>query len=436
MQFPPRRVLMISTHGYVAARPPLGRADTGGQTVFVLEIARALGRRNIAVDIFTRRFDDQSADERVADNITIRRFPCGGESFIPKEHLHQHIPEWSDRAFERIKREGWKYEWMNSHYWDAGLAGLNLASRLKCPHLFTPHSLGEWKRINTQGNADELEALHNFSVRIDAEREICRRAQFVVATTADQADVLRSEPYGVPSRRIRTVPPGYDAARFHPDNSVTKEDRKRALGWRGKTIFALGRIAENKGYDLLLRAMPRVLKRRPDALLVLGIGGESLSDVETRTVQGLQELAAELGVASRTIFAGHLPDKILPEAYRAADVFVLPSRYEPFGMTALEAMACGTPTVVSSRGGLARELRGQGASVIVDPVSTGELAEAISLVLSDDLLTAMIAMRGAKIARGRYSWNKIAAESLSVATEAEMKSSVKEMLKREPAWRS
>jgi mannosylfructose-phosphate synthase len=425
---------MISTHGYVAARPPLGRADTGGQTVFVLEIARALGRRNISVDIFTRRFDNQPADERVAENVMIRRFPCGGDDFIPKERLHRHVQEWSDHALERIEREGWQYDWINSHYWDAGLAGVKLGGRLKCPHVFTPHSLGDWKRVNTPGTPEELEALHNFAVRIGVEREICHRAHLVVATTDDQADVLRAEPYLLSPRRIRTIPPGFDASRFRPDPALTREDRKRALGWKGKAILALGRVAENKGYDLLLRAMPRVLNRRPDALLVLGVGGESLSEKETQAVEDLQKLAADLGVISRTIFAGHLPDRVLPEAYRAADVFVLPSRYEPFGMTALEAMACGTPTVISSRGGLARELRGQGASVIVDPVSTRDLADSISFVLCDDLLTAMIAMRGAQAARGRYSWDKIAVDLLSITDEVEMKPIVKDLSRREPAW--
>jgi mannosylfructose-phosphate synthase len=434
MRFSSKRVLMISTHGYVAAKPPLGRADTGGQTVYVLEVARALGRRGIAVDVFTRRFDDQPADERVAENVVIRRFPCGGNDFIPKERLHRHLSEWSNHALDRIRRENWNYDWINSHYWDAGVAAVKLADRLKRPHVFTPHSLGEWKRANTQGPAAELESLHNFSERIAAEWEVCRRANLVVATTADQADVLRAEPYLLSSRRIRTVPPGFDANRFRPDPALTREDRKRGLGWHGKTIFALGRVAENKGYDLLLRAMPRVLNRRPDALLVLGVGGERLSEKESQAVNDLQTLAADLRVDSRTIFAGHLPDRVLPEAYRAADVFVLPSRYEPFGMTALEAMACGTPTVISSRGGLAREVRGQGASVIVDPVSTRDLADSISFVLCDDLLTSMIAMRGAKTARERYSWDRIAADLLAVADEIEVKSNAKEFQRREPAW--
>lgn len=434
MRLFPKRVMLISTHGYVAARPPLGRQDTGGQTVYVLEVARALARRGVVVDVFTRGFEDQPSEERAAENVVVRRFPCGGDGFIPKERLHRHIPEWCERALERVQREGWRYDWINSHYWDAGLAGRILASRLKAPHVFTPHSLGEWKRVNTPGAAVELEAVHNFRARIAAEREICRRADGVVATTSDQSDVLQSEPYELSSRRIRIVPPGFDASRFHPDHSLTRSDRKRALGWDGKAIFALGRVAENKGYDLLLRAMPRVLQQRPDALLVLGIGGENLSDKEAAAVRSLQSLAVELGVESRTIFAGHLPDRILPEAYRAADAFVLPSRYEPFGMTALEAMACGAPTVISSRGGLARELRGQGAAVIVDPVSTTELADGISLVLGDDLLTAMTALRGAQTARTRYSWDRIAADLAAAAEDFETRFAGREKTRREPAW--
>src|SRR4029079_4081616 len=116
--------------------------------------------------------------------------------------------------------------------------------------------------------------------------------QAVVATTADQADLLRAEPYRVSSRRLRVIPPGFDAERFRPDPTLSREERKRSLGWSGKTIFTLGRIAENKGYDLILQAFPQVLTQQPDAFLVLGVGGESLSANEAQSMADLRSLAS------------------------------------------------------------------------------------------------------------------------------------------------
>ena len=143
---PLRRVAMISTHGYVAARPPLGAPDTGGQVVYVLELARKLSEFKYDVDIWTRRFENQPECDQVNDRVRVLRMPCGGGEFIPKEYLYEHIGEWVQNAYEHIRQEGLKYDFINSHYWDAGIAGQHLARTLSVPHIHTPHSLGTWKK--------------------------------------------------------------------------------------------------------------------------------------------------------------------------------------------------------------------------------------------------------------------------------------------------
>lgn len=142
----PNRIMMISTHGYVAAEPPLGAPDTGGQVVYVLELSKKLGQFGYKVDIWTRRFEDQVEIEDVDENVRVIRMPCGGKDFIPKEYLYEKIPEWVKNALGYIKRNGLNYSFVNSHYWDAGLAGHMVSEKLDIPHIHTPHSIGTWKK--------------------------------------------------------------------------------------------------------------------------------------------------------------------------------------------------------------------------------------------------------------------------------------------------
>ena len=116
------RIGMVSTHGYVAAEPPLGAADTGGQVVYVLELAKKLAQLGFEVDIWTRRFEDQPEIDVVNDRVRVLRMPCGGRNFLGKEHLVQHLAEWAENALRFIKKHGLKYQFFNSHYWDAGYA--------------------------------------------------------------------------------------------------------------------------------------------------------------------------------------------------------------------------------------------------------------------------------------------------------------------------
>jgi mannosylfructose-phosphate synthase len=163
---------MISTHGYVAAEPEFGKPDTGGQVVYVLELSKCLARMGYAVDIMTRRFEDQPAVDKVAERVRIVRIPCGGDGFLPKETLCDSIPEWCENASRWLRKEGLGVRLINSHYWDAGLAGQALANRFGIPHVHTPHSIGAWKRENMDGDPAELEKKYNFRKRIREEKVI------------------------------------------------------------------------------------------------------------------------------------------------------------------------------------------------------------------------------------------------------------------------
>lgn len=409
-----QRIMMISTHGYVATEPEFGLPDTGGQVVYVLELSKCLARLGYRVDIFTRRFQNQAAIENVSDRVRIIRQPCGGKDFIPKETLCEHIPEWVTNARTYMDAKRLKYSFINSHYWDAGLAGQALANQLGLMHLHTPHSIGAWKRDNMDGQPDELERRYNFAKRIREERVIYDECDALVATTPQQRDILTDDQYDVAPPKVHVVPPGYDDTRFFPVSSATRKALKHEIHLDCPLILAVGRMARNKGYDLLIQAMPTVLARVPEAKLLLAVGSTEPNDDERQLIEGLKQLAAELKVRDQVIFRDYIPDALLADYYRAADVFALSSRYEPFGMTAVEAMACGTPTVVTTEGGLWELIRWGVDALYENPFEPSAFGHAIATILKHPRVARQLASGGSQTARARFTWTGVAQQILHV----------------------
>ena len=408
-----RRIMMISTHGYVAAEPEFGKPDTGGQVVYVLELSKVLARMGYHVDILTRRFESQPRQEKTADRVRILRFPCGPDHFIPKETLCIHIPEWVANVDRFIKGKRLAYSFINSHYWDAGLAGQALANRLQIPHLHTPHSIGSWKRANMDGDPEDLERKYNFRTRIREEKVIYDECDLLIATTAQQRDILMKD-YDMPREKIGVIPPGYDDTRFFAVSSASRLALKRDLGYQGRIVLALGRMAANKGYDLLIRAMPPVFERVEDARLLLGIGSTEPTPREREQVEELKTLAGELGIADRVIFRDFIEDDALPDHYRIADVFALSSRYEPFGMTAVEAMACGTPTVITTEGGLWEQIVWGLEALYANPFDPEAFGHAVCTILQSRRVADQLAKYGSQKTRANFTWTGIAQQVLRV----------------------
>ncbi|GLS36412.1 mannosylfructose-phosphate synthase [Mesorhizobium tianshanense] len=411
------RIALISTHGYVAANPPLGAADTGGQVVYVLELAKKLAQLGYAVDIWTRRFEDQPAVDDVADGVRVLRVGCGGPDFIPKEYLHRHLLEWCENALRLIRRENLSYDFINSHYWDAGVAGQRLSEALTVPHIHTPHSLGIWKqrqmKTDYPDKADTFEAEFNFTERIKHETIIYRSCAMVIATTPQQVDML-VEDYSLERDRVHMIPPGYDDNRFFPVSEASRRLIRHRLGFEGRTILALGRLATNKGYDLLIDAFSVVAPRVPDAVLRLAVGGENMDEQEQKILNQLKEQVEQLGLQDRVVFSGYVADEDLADTYRAADMFVLSSRYEPFGMTAIEAMACGTPTVVTIHGGLYRGISYGRHALFGDPFDKEDLGITIVKPMKHPRLYGRLGRMGAHKARSLFTWTGIAQQLVSL----------------------
>lgn len=406
---------MISTHGYVSANPPLGAADTGGQVVFVIELSKKLAQLGYEVDIWTRQFESQPTFDMVNEQVRVIRVPCGGPHFIPKEYLVEKLPEWEENALRFIEEHGLKYSFINSHYWDAGVASQRIARILKVPHVHTPHSLGLWKQrqmlTDYPQDADKFEKEFNFTARNAQERLLYDACQIVVATTPVQVDMLMTD-YGVPPKKLAMIPPGYDDNRFFPVGEATRGALKQKFGFQGKAALALGRLASNKGYDLLISAFAETAKREPEARLYLAVGGERATPKEKALLDECRALVRSLDLDKRVEFSSYVSDEDLADIFRAADVFVLSSRYEPFGMTAVEAMACGTPVVATTHGGLYRVLRYGVDGLFADTFDAHDLGLAILKPLRYRKIWDRLSRNGAQTARSLFTWTGIAQQLL------------------------
>ncbi|MFH1906963.1 MAG: glycosyltransferase [Chloroflexota bacterium] len=405
-------ILMLSLHGCVAAEPELGKPDTGGQVIFVLELAKRFSRLGYRVDVVTRRFERQPQFDKINEGLRIWRVPFGGNRFIRKEDMHDHLSDFITNFLAAVRSRQIQYDVVNSHYWDAGWAGQKIAEELRIPHIHTPHSLGWWKRHEMDGDPDELEKTYRFEERIRREFLIYRSCDHIIATTEEQLEMLQSQ-YNLTERHITVIPPGVDENRFTPVLSLVRQKLRERLGMTTPTIYAVGRMATNKGYDLLIQALPTVHRLVPQAQLLLAAGGEDSQRDKEKEAE-LRSIAKQAGVFDKIKWAQYIPDDEMPNYYRAADVFALSSRYEPFGMTAIEAMACGTPTVITVHGGLHELIDFGTQALFADPTCPEEYGTILAFPLRYPRLAEELSMEGSRFARRTFGWTGIAKRTLTV----------------------
>ena len=310
------RILMISTHGYFEAKPSFGLPDTGGQVAYVIELSLALAKYGYNVDILTRKFQDFPQTEDVGEKVRIVRASCGGRDFIPKEYLVEHLSELVDGFVEYCRDNGLTYDFIDSHYWDAGVAGMELAGIFSIPHIFTPHSIGIWKKMEIERaaaeqsvvvNEEEFESQHNFKRRIETEKTIMNHANKVIATSPQQQDII-CDRYGISHEKVAVVTPGFNPDKYQrmETHSLSKAIEKHSLPPR--FVLAVGRITEYKGYDLLLKAMKYVIEEVPDIKLVLRIGSQELPQSETQKKNELLQMAQDLGLTEHILFHDYVEE--------------------------------------------------------------------------------------------------------------------------------
>ncbi|AUC22371.1 glycosyl transferase [Polaribacter sejongensis] len=408
-----KSILMISLHGYVGAHAELGKPDTGGQVVYVLELADRFSRLGKRVDLVTRQFEDQPEYDHVDENFNVWRIPFGGKKFIRKEDMHDHLKKFVTNTLAAIKKENKKYDVVYSHYWDAGWAGQKIAEELGICHVHTPHSLGWWKQHSMGSDMDEkeMEKTYRFKERIRKEYFVYQMCNFVIATTLPQVDLLVQQ-YDVLSRNCSMIPPGIDENRFFPVPSKENDKIRLKYDIKPTDILALGRMAHNKGYDLLIRSLPTVFELCPEARLVAAIGGDSQQDRDG--IETLKVLAKELGIEDKIKWKNYIADEDLANVYRSASIFVMPSRYEPFGMVAIEAMACGTPSVITVHGGLCDLIDFGNQALFADPHRPKEFGAMMAMPLLYPKLRNEMSVEGARFARRNFGWTGIAKRMLTI----------------------
>lgn len=404
-----RRVAMISVHGYVMIRPPLGAVDTGGQVVYVLEMAKKLANFGLKVDVLTRSSSASEWEQVVSNRLRIIGLPCGTVGFIPKEELYEHMAEWADRAIKYIRRNGLKYFCICSHYWDSGVASQMLQQELGVPHVHTPHSTGKWKDAEMSvTDAGEVADVRGSRLqRIKCEASIYANCTRLVATSLAQKNHLVSD-YRVCDKRIVFIPAGYDPNRFYAFDEHDKKAARLRLDIRGPTFLGVGRIAANKGFDLMIKAIALLVGRGLSVTLILAIRGDQMTISERIIFEEIQRSVMQLGLQDTVRISNRLPDEQLAEHYRAVDAFVLSSRYEPFGMTAIEAMACGAAVILTTRGGLSGLLENGQHALFVDPLDAEKLADQMERVVRDAPLCRFLRECAVAHVQKEYTWETVA----------------------------
>jgi len=398
---------MLSTHGYFDSIPQLGRTDTGGQVVYVLQLAKALSLLDINVDIYTRWFEKSKKKiEHVPGypNVRIIRIPAGNWEFIPKEKIYGILDELAKNMIDFIQRKNLNYDLFHAHYVDAGIVGIEVAKALNKSLFFTAHSIGAWKKEQMGGNTDEMEKKYNFQHRIAEELRIFKTARANTVTSLVQEEKLE-QLYKFKSDKTTVIECRTDVHNF---KQADANEKKIKTNLPDKYIFCLSRIDTNKGHDLLLEAFDLVKDEIADIHLVIGGGSPKPQQCEKEIFAQMRKTISAHKMDNRVQILGYIPDELLVPYYQQAKIFVLPSLFEPFGMTTTEAMACGTPVVASKFGGIRDVITSGKNGILINPENPEEFASAMINLFKNSANAKKIGLEGANLVKTKYSWEAIA----------------------------
>jgi D-inositol-3-phosphate glycosyltransferase len=395
------RVAVISAHTSPLARP--GGARSGGLNVYVLELARQLAAQGCQVDIFTRATAaGQALITEVEPGLRVVNLVAGPFASIEPEQLYAHLDLFYQALLDFNRTDGATYDVVHSHYWLSGLVGTRLKALWGVPHVVMFHTLGEIKNRASFGE-------HESELRIRSETEVLRDADSVICATQLERTSL-CQVYGTPAdkieAKINVIPLGVDLDRFRP---AEKQHARNALGLKDERIILfVGRIEPLKGVDILINAA--ALLESDVECTVLIVGGDD--STESRVTE-LRDLARERGIEHRVAFVGAVDHATLPLYYNAADVCVVPSHYESFGLVAIEAMASGVPVVASRVGGLTGTVKDGETGYLIPWLCPEPFAERIELLLENEPLRHNLG-EAAREAMTRYRWENVASAVLQL----------------------
>jgi len=407
------RIAMLSVHTCPLAM--LGGKSTGGMNVYVRELSRELGRRGFAVDVFTRC--ESTVHPQImplGPNARVIHICAGPQEHQDKNQLFGYLPEFTANLLDFALSDGVQYDLIHSHYWLSGWVAQELQKAWHVAVIQMFHTLGEMK--NRVARPDEQQ---EHGRRIETEREIMRFADRIIAATEmDQEHMVTL--YGADPEKMRIIPCGVDLTQFHPHDRYQAR-KEIGLDPEIKSVLFVGRMEPLKGIDDLLQAIAHIIHDHAMpcnrlSLILIGGSAEDSPEAISSEMAKLIRMRDELGLHEMATFVGAQGQDVLPYYYSAADVVVMPSHYESFGLVALEAMACGTPVVASDVGGLSYTVEDGVTGFLVPHRNPLALADRICDILNDELFRDQLGRQAVDVAQ-RYSWQQIADQIVSVYRE-------------------
>ncbi|MDD2767861.1 MAG: glycosyltransferase [Methylococcus sp.] len=402
------KIAFFSPHSDPLAEP--GQPDSGGQCIYERQVAIHLARQGHEVRVFTRLWGDKRPQESIADGAAVHRYPMGPPGFLRKEDMGPYIAEFAAAVIS--DRRVWleSADAFHGHYWDGGVSALAAGLSLGKPVVFTAHSLGALKRDRLP-DPDPEGATFRYDIRLAAERRILGAADGVITLGKVEQRAL-VERCGCDPGKIAVIPGGVELSEFRVAGD--KRTLQRELGFNTDyVLFTVGRLDPRKGFLELLEAMPRVLRGLADAgmsaTLLMPMGQERPAPAEMAYRARLQERAKALGIEGAIHWFPRLSDEALRQRYSAADLFLCPSPYEPFGLVLAEAFASGTPVVATVHGGPSEIVSPGEDGYLADPEDPEEFSSAIlkALLLPPPDRRKMQACAFAK-AENRFAWESVA----------------------------
>ena len=403
---------MLSYHTCPLAT--LGGKEAGGMNVYVRELVRALGRRGVGVDVFTR-----SQDEHVPHVLhdlgygnRVVHVPSGPENPLPKDIVPNYLDDYVKWIQAFTDRKGLRYNLIHSHYWLSGEAALELRQTWGLPFVQMFHTLGTMK--NQVARSPEEQASAD---RLEMEARLLLEAEHIIASTEAELEQFQSIAAIEPDR-VSIIEPGVDTSHFYP---IPADEAREFVGVQDddrRIILFVGRIEPLKGLDSLLRAVSIIESHGVSDLHLMVIGGEPEAPAEELSAEmnRLRELTEELGIDEQVTFLGKRDQDVLQYFYSAAEIVVMPSHYESFGLVALESMACGTPVVASETGGLVFLVKDGETGLHVPTAAPEALAEKLELLLEDPELLQRLGAQAEQYAQG-FSWGGVADRTINLYRE-------------------
>lgn len=389
---------MLAVHSNPLIEP--GHGDAGGMTVYVRQLARSLAEQGTAVDVFTRADTDEAGSIELYPGVRVIQIR-GGPPEITKELLPAYLPEFTCNLTEWVREHQIRYDLVHSHYWLSGRVAAKVSARWELPFVHTFHTLG---RVKNQAlrPGDSMEP----DFRLYGESRVVANASAIVVSTHEERRSL-VELYAADPTRVHLISPGVDHHVFKP---ADREEAKQALSLAGRTVLLfVGRLQPLKGADTAIKALAKLVSsgavdRRLTTLLIVGGASGAHGTLE---VQALERLADDLGLHECVSFIPAQPQNDLPAYYQAADVCIVPSHVESFGLVALEAQACGVPVVASDISGLGSIVEHGVTGLVARPGDADDFAEMIRRFVSSKVFASEVSSR-AVASTQRYCWSTAA----------------------------